>query len=114
MKTLSKLALAGVFGLGLISAAQAQSTSPLPSVPNPANPYPLNPVATDGTPLPRYNGIAGGGLYSGRSAFVPAGGIVGAGVDTGLGIAGDAVGTGPGVAGRAVNGSLGSVDGFVR
>lgn len=103
MTTLSKLALAGVFGLGLISAAQAQSTSPLPSVPNPANPYPLNPVATDGTPLQRYNGVAGG-LSSGRSAFVPAGGVVGTGVDTGLGIAGDAVGTGLGVAGTAVDG----------
>lgn len=99
MKIVSSIALAGVLTLGIATVAQAQSTSLAPSVPNPANPYPLNPVASDGTPLPRYNGVD---VYSGRSAYVAPGygygpGVVGGAVDDGLGVAGAGVDTGLGV-----------------
>lgn len=120
MKTMSRVALAGVFALGLASAAQAQS----PQIPTPANTSPINPVATDGSPLPHDNASNGSGLFSGRSAFVaPVGGVVnaagtvvGTGVDAAGNVvnaagnvvdsAGNVVGTSVGVAGSAVHGGL--------
>ena len=96
MMNMSRATLAGVFALGLIGAAHAQS----PSVPMLGDSNPANPVATDGTPLPRNNTVGGHELFSGRSAFVdPVGGVVGAGVNT----AGAVVGTGLGIANSAVD-----------
>ena len=99
MTNLSRVALAGVFALGLASAAQAQS----PQIPSLSQTNPQNPVATDGSPLPHNNTSNGGAILTGRSAFVdPVGGIVGAGIGT----AGSIVGTGVGVATGAVNTGL--------
>ena len=100
MKTFYSVALAGALALGLATAAQAQSAAP--TIPNPANPTPLNPVATDGSPLPyRGAGDNGNGLLTGRSVFAPVGAVIG----TGLGVANTAVDTGFGTADTLVGGS---------
>ncbi len=76
MKTVTKLALATSFALALASAAQAQS----PQVPTQANPYPANPIATDGSPLPRESFDTP--LRTGRSAFAPVGDVISVVPDT--------------------------------
>lgn len=72
MKTISTIAVAAVLALGLASAAQAQSASA--QIPTPANPYPANPIATDGSALPVHGEAYG--LRSGRSVFAPVGDVV--------------------------------------
>ena len=107
---ISSAAASLVLGLTL-SAANAQSFEP--KVPNPADPFPENPIATDGTPLPSQadhgpiNGNRGpGGLYTGRSVAVDGPlGIVGNVVGTGLGVAN----SGLGFAGSTIGGGLGAV-----
>jgi hypothetical protein len=118
MKTISSVALAGVFALGLASAAQAQS----PQIPSLSQTNPPNPVATDGSPLPHNNTVNGAQLQTGRSVFVdPVSGIVGAGVGTagalvgaGVGVAGGAVDTGLNATGTVVNGTLDAAGNVVR
>ena len=101
MKTVSSFALAGAVVLGLAPVAQAQ-TYLGPQIPTPANPNPLNPVATNGTPLPsRF--FNDGPVLTGRSAYVAGPvGVVGAGV----GAAGAVVDTSLGAVGTVVNGVL--------
>ena len=70
---IASTALVGV----LATAAHAQSAQ----LPTPANPTPLNPVATDGSPLP-LRGARGDGLVTGRSAFVPVRAAVELGTET--------------------------------
>ncbi len=100
MKTLTAISLSAVFALALATGAQAQTYSP--EVPTPANPHPVNPIATNGTPLPRgpmeYNG-GNDGVLTGRSVFTP----VGAAVNLGAGIAGTALNAGVDTVGAAVN-----------
>lgn len=67
MKTIATLVAAAGLVLGAASVAQAQSYAP--TIPSPSNPTPANPIATDGSPLPRYNGA---NSYEGRSVFSPA------------------------------------------
>jgi hypothetical protein len=98
MKLVSAL-VAGTFALTVSSAAFAQAAGP--QVPNPSNPRPAFPVATDGTPLPTYySGYNYGGMQSGRSVAI----------DGPLGVVGSVVGTGVGLAGTAVNTGVGFVD----
>lgn len=118
MTNLSRVALAGVFALGLATAAQAQS----PQIPSLSQTNPQNPVATDGSPLPHNNTLNGSDLRSGRSAFVdPVGGIVGTGVGTagsivgtGVGIATGAVDTGVNAAGTVVGGTVDAAGRVIR
>jgi hypothetical protein len=70
MKTITLLSVAAL-ALGL-TAAQAQSFAP--QIPTPANPFPENPVATDGSPLALHS--QAGVLRTGRSAYAPLGGVV--------------------------------------
>ena len=113
MTRLIKTVVAGAFAIGFVSVAHAQSAQ----VPNPTNPFPAYPIATDGTPLPSQanngpiNGYDNGtGLFAGRSASVGGpvgfiGDVVGAGVNT----AGAAVGAGVGVPGSVVGDGFGAV-----
>ena len=99
MKTILATVLAGSFTLALAVAAHAQSAQ----IPTPVNPYPINPVATDGTPLPgQSNAVRSGGFAAtGSAPFNFVGSFAGAGLDA----AGAALGTGVGVAnGVAGNG----------
>ncbi len=95
MKTAITTILTGSIMLALATAASAQS----PQIPTPANPYPINPIATDGTALPSQSDSvrSGNGIYTGRSAstsspFGFVGNVAGAGLDT----AGSVVGAGRG------------------
>lgn len=109
MKTILATILAGGFSLAVAAAAHAQSAQ----IPTPANPYPTNPVATDGTPLPGQSNAVRSGGYTGRSAAVSAPfNFVGDVAGAGLGVAGAAVGTGVGVANGVTGGVLGS--GYAR
>ncbi len=98
MKTILATILAGTFTLSLAAAAHAQSAQ----IPTPVNPYPINPVATDGTALPSQSNAVRSGGYAGNGAapFNFVGDFAGAG----LGAAGAVVGTGVG----AANGLVGN------
>jgi hypothetical protein len=100
MKTLTAISLSAAFALAMASGAHAQTYSP--AVPTLANPHPANPIATNGTPLPRgpveYNGSSDG-VPTGRSVFAP----VGAAVDLGAGVAGAAVNAGVATVGAGLN-----------
>lgn len=87
MKTILATVLAGTFALSLAATAHAQSAQ----IPTPVNPYPINPVATDGSPLPSQSNAVRSGGYAGNAApFNFVGNFVGAGRDT----AGAVVGNG--------------------
>ena len=104
MKFALSLTLAATLAGAVVTTAHAQSAQ----VPNPANPTPLNPVATDGTPLPQSSSATG--VFTGRSVAVGSPlGFVGDAVDAGVGTAGAVVGTGLGVAGATVKGGAGAV-----
>ncbi len=77
MKTILATILAGSFTVALAAAAHAQSAQ----IPTPVNPYPINPVATDGTPLPSQSNAVRSGGYSanGASPFNFVGNFAGAG-----------------------------------
>ena len=103
MKTILATVLAGGLTLAIAAAAHAQSAQ----IPTPVNPYPINPVATDGSPLPsQSNAVRSGGYgpYTGRSVASAPFAFVGDVAGAGLGAAGAAVGTGVG----AVNGVVGN------
>lgn len=90
MKTIYATLLAGGFTLAIAAAAHAQSAQ----IPTPVNPYPINPVATDGTPLPSQSSA----VRSGPSGIAAAPfGFVGEFVGTGVNTAGGIVGNGLGV-----------------
>lgn len=80
MKTILATILTGSFTLALAAAAHAQSAQ----IPTPVNPYPINPVATDGTPLPSQSNAVRSGGYAANSAspFNFVGNFAGAGLDT--------------------------------
>jgi hypothetical protein len=116
---ISRFVVAGAFALGLATAAHAQS----PQVPTPYNTNPVNPIATDGSPISHNNADnSGRGLQTGRSAYVdPVSGVVGTGanaagalVGTGVGIAAGAVDTGLTAAGTVVNGGVDAFGNVVR
>lgn len=111
MKILLGAALAGSLVLTLGGTAFAQSFAP--QVPNPTNPFPPNPIATDGTPLVRAPDL-NPTLYQGRSAFVGAGPVDGIGnmVGATVGAASGVLGTGLGAAGSVVGGTLGGAQGY--
>ena len=96
MKTILATVLAGSFTLALAAAAHAQSAQ----VPTPVNPYPINPIATDGTPLPSQSNAVRSGGYGpyGAAPFDFVGNFAGAGLNA----AGSVVGAGVGVANGAV------------
>ena len=80
MKTILATLLAGSFTLALAAAAHAQSAQ----IPTPVNPYPINPVATDGTPLPSQSNAVRSNGYAAANAgpFNFVGNFAGAGLDT--------------------------------
>lgn len=96
MKTILATILAGAFTVSLAASAIAQSAQ----IPTPVNPYPINPVATDGTPLPSQSNAVRSGGYGPYNAapFNFVGNFAGAGLNT----AGAVVGTGVGVANGVV------------
>lgn len=117
----STLAMAGALSIAFATTSFAQSLAP--KVPDPTDPFPANPIATNGTPLARATYVSpalGASLATGRSVAVDgplgllggvagtAGSIVGAGVGT----AGSIVGAGVGTAGSVVDGTLGT--GYAR
>lgn len=87
MKTILATVLAGGFSLALAAAAHAQS----PQIPTPVNPYPINPVATDGTPLPSQSSAVRSGPSGGLGLGAPYGFVgefVGSGVNAATGVVG--------------------------
>lgn len=96
MKTILATIFAGSLTVAFATSAQAQSAQ----IPTPVNPYPINAVATDGTPLPSQSNAVRSGGY-GLNAAAPFN-FVGNVASAGLGTAGAVVGTGVGVANGVV------------
>ena len=98
MKTIIATLLAGSFTLALAAAAHAQSAQ----IPTPVNPYPINPVATNGTPLPSQSNAVRSGGYGpyGASPFNFVGNVAGTGLDAAGSVLGAGVGAANGIVGN--------------
>jgi hypothetical protein len=104
MTKITSIALSTTFIAMIASSAYAQSAQ----IPTPANPNPMNPIATNGSPLP-HNNTGRDVVYTGRSAFAPVTTVLGYGVDA----AGTIVTTGANVAGEAVNAGVGTAGSII-